>query len=91
MDRIILICHGVPTLAGAEAAIDIAKEFAEHRPWQANVTCTWTGQTLRLQADAENDSKGLGLIDEFSDCISAYIAEGFDGEITVHSIVPLRD
>jgi hypothetical protein len=89
MDRIILMCHGVPASSGAEAAIDITREFEDHRRWQTNVVCTWDGQALKLQADTENDLKGLGLIDEFSDCISAYIAEGFDGEITVHSIVPL--
>jgi len=91
MDRITLICHGVPASAGAEAAIDITKEFADHRPWQLNVVCFWDGQSLTLQADTENDPKGLGLLDEFSDCISAYIEEGFDGGISVHSVVPLHE
>ena len=86
MHRIVLACHGVPSAAGAEAAVDITDEFAVHRPWQKNVLCSWDGSRLLLQADSENDPKGLGLMDEFSDCISAYIRDGFDGSITVESI-----
>jgi hypothetical protein len=91
MDRVVLICHGVPEGAGAEAATDITAEFEHHRPCQKNVICTWDGARLTLQADTENDPKGLGLLDEFSDCISAYISGGFDGEITVESITPIRE
>ena len=89
MYRIILACNGVPPSAGSEAAVDITAEFSDHRPWQKNVVCTWDGARLLLQADAEHDSKGLGLMDEFSDCISAYIRDGFDGNITVESIAVL--
>jgi len=89
MERVVLVCHGVPPSAGAEAAADITAEFRDHRPWQKQVVCTWDGTRLILQADTEHDPKGLGLMDEFSDCISAYITEGFDGDITVRSITPL--
>ena len=89
MNRIILACSGVPLSAGSEAAVDITAEFSEHRPWQKNVVCTWDGALLLLQADTEHDPKGLALIDEFSDCISAYIREGFDGNITVQSTTVL--
>lgn len=91
MDRVVLVCHGVPAASGAEAALDITAEFAEHRPWQKQVRCTWDGKRLTLQADTENDPRGLGLMDEFSDCISAYIVEGFDGGIAVQSISPVVD
>lgn len=90
MYRIILACYGVPENAGAEAASDITVEFAEHRPWHRNVQCSWQGKRLLLQADNEVDSAGLALIDEFSDAISAYITESFDGEIKVESIVELQ-
>ena len=92
MYRIVLACYGVPESAGAEAASDIAKEFAEHRFWYSNVSCTWNGARLVLQADSDVDSNGLALLDEFSDCTSAYIKELFDGEIKVESItqVPAR-
>jgi hypothetical protein len=75
----------VPESAGAEAAIDITREFADHRPWHGNVICSWDGRRLMLQADNDFDSNGLALLDEFSDCIAAYIAS-FDGGITVESV-----
>ena len=87
MYHIVLACYGVPEGAGVEAATDITAEFAEHRPWHSNVQCSWDGTRLILQADNQVDSSGLALMDEFSDAISAYIAELFDGEIKVESIV----
>ena len=86
MYRIVLACYGVPESAGAEAATGIATEFADHRPWHSNVSCAWDGSRLLLQADNDVDSDGPALMDEFSDCISAYIQELFDGEIKVESI-----
>ena len=86
MYRIVLACYGVPESAGPEAAVDITAEFAEHRPWHSNVSCTWDGSRLILQADNDVDSDGLALLDEFSDCTAAYIKELFDGEIKIESI-----
>ena len=86
MYRIVLACYGVPESAGAEAAADITAEFSENRSWHSNVTCTWDGSRLVLQAENDFDSDGLALIDEFSDCTAAYIKELFDGEIKVESI-----
>ena len=91
MYRIVLACYGVPLTAGPEAATDITAEFVEHRNWHTNVKCTWDGSRLILQADNDFDANGLALMDEFSDSISAYIAEGFDGEIKVESIVKLGE
>ena len=86
MYRIVLACYGVPESAGTEAAVDITAEFADHRPWHANASCTWDGKRLVLQADNDVDSTGLALLDEFSDCTAAYIKELFGGEIKVESI-----
>lgn len=88
MYRIVLACGGVPAEVGTVAARDIAEEFA-HRPWHQNVRCDWDGSRLTLQADNDFDSNGLALIDEFSDAISASIADGFDGGIDVASVSSL--
>jgi hypothetical protein len=84
---VVLSCTGIPKEAGAEAATDIAREFSQHRTWHQNVSCTWDGSKLLLTAENDHDPDGLALRDEFSDCISAYIAEGFDGSIRVESAV----
>jgi hypothetical protein len=85
MYRIVLSCSGVPPSAGAGAATDITREFAEHRTWHTNVLCTWDRSKLLLSAENDYDPDGRALMDEFSDCIAAYIADGFDGEIKVES------
>jgi hypothetical protein len=85
MYRIVLSCKGVPENAGAAAARDISEEFT-HRPWHENVSCLWDGSQLILQADNDFDSRGLALVDEFADAISAYIKDGFDGDIEILSI-----
>lgn len=89
MYRIVLACYGVPESAGAEAASDIATEFADHRIWYENIICSWDGSRLVLQADSDVDSDGVALLDEFSDCTAAYIKELFDGEIMVESVTRL--
>jgi hypothetical protein len=90
MYRIVLACKGVPAEVGALAAHHIIEEFT-HRPWHQNVRCEWDGSRLILQADNDFDSTGLALLDEFSDAISASIADGFDGGIDVVSVSPLTD
>jgi hypothetical protein len=42
-----------------------------------------------LQADSDSDPKGLALLDEFSDAISARIEDRFDGDIDIVSVRPL--
>lgn len=91
MYKITLKCSGVPHSAGAEAAADIINEFAEHRPQRKNVVCTWDGTDLVLKAESETDEAGLALKEEFSDCLSAIIAEPFGGEITVESVTRTQD
>jgi hypothetical protein len=84
--RVTLVCNGVPIQSGDAGASDITEEF-KNRPWHKNVHCTWDGTTLILRADSDWDEDGKALMDEFSDSISAYIAEAFSGDITIRSIV----
>jgi hypothetical protein len=86
--RIVLACDGVPTNAGPLAAVNITEEFTR-RPWRQDVTCTWDGQSLILQAENDFDPDGLALIDEFSDAISACIHDGFDGDIRIAAVTEL--
>lgn len=85
MHRVVLECSGVPAAEGDEAARDIEAEFREHRPHHNNVRCTFHDGKLVLQAENDWDPDGLALMDEFSDCISAYIATLFDGDLTLVS------
>ncbi len=82
--RLLLVCTGLPTSLGAQAALDITEEFT-HRPWHRNAICRWDGHVLILQAENEFDPNGIALRDEFSDAISAHIAGGFAGDIRVQS------
>jgi len=81
MFRVTLACEGVPASAGQSAAYDIQREFVEHRQHHKNVACTFTNGELVLTAENDFDPDGLALMEEFSDCISAYIAESFVGNI----------
>lgn len=85
MYRVVLACKGVPVHVGEAGARDITEEFT-HRPWHQNVSCQWDGSQLVLQADNDFDSGGLALRDEFSDAISAYIEEAFNGDIDIVSV-----
>jgi hypothetical protein len=86
MFRVVLSCGGIPTESGPEAAADITKEFVEHRPWHKNASCVWDGSRLVLAAVNDYDPDGQALLDEFSDCISAYVAGNFDSDIRVESV-----
>ncbi|WP_260927225.1 hypothetical protein [Novosphingobium sp. 9] len=86
MYRIILECDGVPVLVGEEAANDITEAFKANYPHEHNVVCSWNGKSLRLVAENDHDPDGLNLMDEFSDNISAYITDGFDGDIKLIEI-----
>ena len=89
MYRVILGCEGVPASVGQEAATDITKEFAEHRQWHKNVKCSWDGKELLLEAENDFDNEGLALLDEFSDCIAAYVTS-FDGGLRIVSVTPFE-
>ena len=76
MYRVVLECSGISSDEGHTAALDIAKNFAEHRPHHVNVTCSFADGKLTLVAENEFDPKGLALMDEFSDCLCAFISSG---------------
>jgi hypothetical protein len=81
MFRVTLACACVMKEHGPRAAADIEREFADHRPHHQNVTCRFDGVELILVAENDYDSDGEALVDEFSDCISAYIATPLDAPI----------
>lgn len=85
MYRVVLECTGVPDAEGIAAAEDIAREFVEHRSHHKNVTCSFSDHKLILVAENDFDPQGLALMDEFSDCLSAYTSMNFDGDIVVKS------
>ena len=86
MYRATLICKGLPKDAGQEAATDIQKEFQEHRDWHSNVICSWNGEELKLVAENDFDQNGQALLDEFGDCIVAYVKDYSDSNIEIESV-----
>jgi hypothetical protein len=90
MFRIVLACNDVPADPGADGAAAITEEFLS-RPWHQNVVCSWDGQTLTLQADNDFDEKGLALMDEFSDAVSACVMGTFGYGIRLVSMARLAE
>ena len=83
-------CNGIPEKYGPKAALDIAIEFAVHRPWQKNVTCVYESGRLILTAESEVDSEGLALNDEFSDCLCAYLPILEHSHMKIESVTKLN-
>jgi len=91
MYRVVLQCNGINPDEGPDAAQDITREFAEHRRHHRNVICQFENGTLTLTAENDWDPKALALMDEFSDCISAYIKDDpGDGNMIVKSIIVIE-
>jgi hypothetical protein len=86
MFLVTLVCSGLPTDAGATAAADIAREFAEHRTWHGRVTCEWDGTRLTLTSENDFDESGAATLDEFGDCVSAYVSDPGDARISIESV-----
>ncbi len=86
MFKVVLVCSGIAESEGEEAARDITEEFLEHRRHHRNVSCSFADGNLILSAENDFDSNGLALMDEFSDCISAYTNGGNDGSMVVKSV-----
>jgi hypothetical protein len=88
MYRVVLVCHSVPAAEGAQVAADIQQEFADsHSPRCSNVSCVFEHGNLVLSANNDGwDRKGLNLMDEFSDCLSAYVCSPFDGDLKPVSV-----
>ena len=76
MFKITIRAGGISQEAGPTAAADIEKEFRDHRQWREDVTCSFYDGVLTLIAFNDYDCDGLALSDEFSDCLSAYVALG---------------
>lgn len=86
MFRVTLICDGLPAAAGEEAARDIPKEFADSRQWHSRVTCEWDGARLVLRSENDFDETGQATLDEFGDCIAAYVTEYEGSSIRIESV-----
>jgi hypothetical protein len=90
MFRVTLICSGLPLASGQEAALDISREFAEHRTWHARVTCEWDGTRLILISENDFDSTGQATLDEFGDCIAAFVPDPGESEIVIAAICEIK-
>jgi hypothetical protein len=88
MFRITIECVDVPVDAGPSAAIDIETEFREHRTWWAQPQCVYRDGRLTLTATSEVDSDGRALLDEFGDCLVAYM--GANGPVRIVSAERVR-
>jgi hypothetical protein len=86
--QLVLVCEGVTTASGERTAIDITDGFHK-RSWHRDAKCAWDGKCLILRAENDFDPDGRALIDEFSDEISANVAQGFGGDIRVVSAVEI--
>ena len=86
MYQVTLVCHGVPVSAGPEAACEITKEFAEHRPWHGKIRCDWDGRRLILRVENDFYPDGRATLDEFGDAISACVANPGEFKTAIESV-----
>ena len=91
MFRVTLVCSGLAATSGEEAAVDIAREFAEHRTWHTRVTCEWDGTRLILVSVNDFDQTGQATLDEFGDCVAAYVSDPRESEIAIASVSEIAD
>ena len=83
---VIIACGNVPADLGHEAAAGITNEFQQRGPRYFNAICMFERGKLLLSCDNDGwDADGLNLMDEFSDCLSAYLPP-FDGNMKIVSI-----
>lgn len=82
--KITLACSGVDASAGTIAARDIEAEFRDHRRWHRDVRCSYEDGTLILRGINDFDKAGLALLDEFGDCLFAYLKD--HGAVRVLSV-----
>jgi hypothetical protein len=78
--RVILSCP-CPSTFGEELAKEIEAEFHQHYPHEHEVSCVFEDGKLYFASTNDYDPEGLNLMDEFSDVITAYEPEHFDGDI----------
>jgi hypothetical protein len=84
MLRITVECLDVPEDAGPAAAADIEREFREHRTWWTRPYCVYRNGCISLTAMSDFDSDGRALVDEFGDCLVAYM--GAHGAVRVLAV-----
>ena len=82
--KITLACSGIDASAGAIAAQDIQTEFHDHRQWHREVHCHYESGTMILCGINDFDQAGLAFLDEFGDCLSAYLKD--HGTVRVLSV-----
>jgi hypothetical protein len=82
--KVTLACSGIDASFGATAALEIQTEFRDHRRWHREVHCRFESGTLILFGTNDFDETGLALLDEFGDCLSAYLKE--HGAVRVLSV-----
>lgn len=75
MYRVTVECEGVAGHVGSEGAADIEQEFRAHRTWHERPLCTFTDGALTLIVENDFDRDGRATLDEFCDCLVAYIGE----------------
>ena len=85
-----LICRGIPRELGPKTAINITEEFT-YCSQHVDAICHWRADALQLEAISEFGSDAKTLAEEFSEAISACVAEQFDGAILIEQVVPLSD
>ncbi len=90
MFTIKLVCRGIPKELGPRVATNITEEFRFCSCYE-NAICRWREDALQLEATSDFDCDGRALAEEFSEAISACVAEPFDGAILVEQIVQVSD
>ena len=90
MYRVTLSASNIDLAVGLEAAADIEREFRDHRDWHQDVRCVLEGTTLVLTAVNDFDEDGRALLDEFGDCLVAYLSPN-DGDLRIVSVEVLAE
>ncbi|UCI08869.1 hypothetical protein [Mesorhizobium sp. B1-1-8] len=75
MYKITIECLDVASGPGPQAAIDIEQEFRAHRTWHERPSCSYADGKLLLVACNNFDADGRALLDEFWDCLAAYLGQ----------------
>ncbi|CZF79697.1 hypothetical protein GMA8713_01090 [Grimontia marina] len=86
MYRVTLVCRGLRKEDGPEASSDIMKEFESHRKWHANPACAWDGENLKFVSETDFDNDGQATLDEFGDCIAAYVTNYCGSQVVIESV-----
>lgn len=84
MYKIIIDCYDVDQNSGSQTALEIEREFREHRTWFKFVDCCYADEILTLTAMSDVDASGIALLDEFGDCLSAYLSG--HGRVVIRSV-----